>query len=98
MNTASYRRALVAILATGALIRVWTILAIPTQPVSDFRGYFVVAQNLATVGKFETSARVPDVKRSPAYPVLLSLAHRAAPGDGALFAAKLINVVLFLLA
>ena len=97
MSSARYRAGLGAILAAGALLRLGTILAIPTQPVSDFRGYFVVAKNLATIGRYETGAGV-DAKRSPAYPVLLSLAHRVAAGDGALVAAKLINIVLFLMA
>jgi hypothetical protein len=95
--TRRYSASLGAILAAGALLRLWTILAIPTRPVSDFFGYFEVARNLAASGRYATEPGVPDGRRSPAYPVLLSLAWRTAP-EGALFAAKLGNVVLFVLA
>jgi hypothetical protein len=73
------------------------MLVIPTRPVSDFFGYFEVARNLAATGRYETEPGAPDGRRSPAYPVLLSFAWRAAP-DGALLAAKLGNVGLFVLA
>jgi 4-amino-4-deoxy-L-arabinose transferase-like glycosyltransferase len=92
-----FRTRLVAILAAGVLVRVWAILAIPTRPVSDFFGYFEVAKNLAATGRYETEPGVPDGRRSPAYPVLLSFAWRAEPGE-ALLAAKLLNVGLFALA
>ncbi len=91
-----FRIRLVAILAAGVLVRLGTIFAIPTKPVSDFFGYFEVAKNLVMSGRYETEPGIPDGRRSPAYPVLLSLAWRA-PGD-ALFAAKLGNVALFVLA
>jgi hypothetical protein len=87
-----------AILAAGVLLRLWTILAIPTRPVSDFFGYFEVARNLASTGRYETEPGFPDARRSPAYPVLLSLAFRGAPEGSALLGAKLINLALFVLA
>jgi 4-amino-4-deoxy-L-arabinose transferase-like glycosyltransferase len=93
-----YAASLGVILAAGALLRLWSILAIPTRPVSDFFGYFEVARNLAATGRYETEPGIPDGRRSPAYPVLLSLAWRAAPDGGALLAAKLGNVALFVLA
>ena len=98
--TASRRYAvwLGAILAAGVLLRLWTILAIPTRPVSDFFGYFEVARNLASTGRYETEPGVPDARRSPAYPVLLSLAFRGAPEGSALLGAKVINLALFVLA
>jgi len=98
--TASPRYAvrLGAVLAAGVLLRVWTILAIPTRPVSDFFGYFEVARNLVATGRYETEPGVPDARRSPAYPLLLSLAFRGAPEGSALAGAKLINLALFVLA
>jgi hypothetical protein len=98
--TASPRYAvrLGAILAAGVLLRLWTILAIPTRPVSDFFGYFEVARNLAATGRFETEPGIPDARRSPAYPLLLSLAFRGAPEGSALLGAKQINLALFVLA
>jgi len=93
----SYAARLAAILAAGTLLRLWAILAIPTRPVSDFFGYFEVGRNLAATGRYETEPGIADGRRSPGYPVLLSFAWRAAPA-GALFAAKLGNVALFVLA
>ena len=92
-----YAASLGAILVAGIFLRLWAILAIPTQPVSDFFGYFAVARHLAATGRYETEPGVADGRRSPAYPVLLSFAWRAVPGD-ALLAAKLENVGLFVLA
>ena len=80
------------------LLRLWAILAIPTRPVSDFFGYFEVARNLVATGGYETEPGVPDGRRSPAYPVWLSLAFRAAPDGGELLGAKLGNIWLFVLA
>ena len=90
-----YALRLGAILAAGAILRLWAILAIPTQPVSDFFGYFEVARNLGSSGRYETEPGIPDGRRSPAYPVLLALAWQA-PGD-ALVAAKLENLALFVI-
>ena len=92
-----FRIALTAIVVAGVLLRVWTIVAIPTKPVSDFFGYFDVAKNLAATGRYETEPGMADARRSPAYPLLLSMAWRAEPGE-ALLAAKLLNVGLFVLA
>ena len=92
-----YALRLAAILLAGAILRLWAILAIPTRPVSDFFGYFEVARNLAETGRYETEPGVPDGRRSPAYPVLLSLTWGGAPNHP-LLAAKLQNVALFVLA
>jgi hypothetical protein len=92
-----FRVCLAGILVLGALLRVWAILAIPTRPVSDFFGYFEVAKNLVATGRYETEPGLADARRSPAYPLVIALAWFAEPGD-ALLAAKLLNVVLFLLA
>ena len=89
-----YALALAAVLVAGVLARVAVIAWIPTQPVSDFYGFFRVAQNLAATGRFEAKPGVPDAGRSPAYPVLLSFAFRAVP-DSELAAAKAVNVALF---
>ena len=94
MSSRRYKAALAGIVAAGALARVAVILWIPTQPVSDFYGFFRVAQNLAAVGRYEAKPGLPDNGRSPAYPALLSLAFRAAP-ERELAAAKAVNVGLF---
>jgi len=94
MSSRRYSAALAAIVAAGALARIAVILWIPTQPVSDFYGFFRVAQNLAATGRYEAKPGLPDGGRSPAYPVLLSLAFRAAPGRE-LAGAKAVNVALF---
>jgi len=89
---------LAAILAVGLLVRLAALAAIPTRPVSDFYGYFVVAKNLVARGRFATGDGVLDARRSPAYPALLSVALRAAPESRALAAAKAANLALFLAA
>jgi 4-amino-4-deoxy-L-arabinose transferase-like glycosyltransferase len=93
-----YGLCLAALLAAGALARVAILFWVPTQPVSDFYGFFKVAQSLATEGRYEAGPGGPDGRRSPAYPVLLSLAMRAAGGGDALVASKVANVVLAVLA
>lgn len=97
MSSTSYARRLFAILAFGVLARVGVIVAIPTRPVSDFLGYFDVARNLAESASYQTRPGIPDGRRSPAYPLLLSFAWRAAP-EAALLAAKLENLALFVAA
>ena len=94
MSSRRYPAALAAIVAAGALARVAVILWVPTEPVSDFYGFFRVAQNLAAVGRYEAKPGLTDNGRSPAYPALLSLVFRAAP-DRELAAAKAVNVALF---
>jgi len=94
MSSRRYALAVAAMVAAGALARVAVLAWIPTRPVSDFYGFFRVAQNLAATGRFEAKPGVPDAGRSPAYPVLLSLAFRAAPAHE-LAAAKAVNVALF---
>ena len=96
-NDQPFRIRLVAILAVGAALRVWVILAIPTRPVSDFFGYFEIAKNLVATGGYETEPGIAEARRSPAYPLVLALAWLVEPGE-ALLAAKLLNVALFVLA
>jgi hypothetical protein len=98
MRRTTYGAWLAAILASGALARLAVVFWIPTQPVSDFYGFFKVAQSLATDGRYEAGPGGPDGRRSPAYPVLLSLAMRAAGAGDPLLASKLANVVLAVLA
>ncbi len=89
---------LAGILAAGALARLAVVFWIPTEPVSDFYGFFKVAQNLAAEGRYEAGPGGPDGRRSPAYPVLLSLAMRAASEGDPLLASKLANIGLAVLA
>ena len=98
MKRTRYSLYLAAILAAGAVARLAIVFWIPTQPVSDFYGFFKVAQSLATEGRYEAGPGGSDGRRSPAYPVLLSLAMRAAGAGDPLLAAKLANVVLAVLA
>ena len=94
MSPRRYAAGLVAIVAAGTLVRVAVFAWIPTRPVSDFYGFFRVAQNLAAAGRFEAKPGLPDGGRSPAYPILLSLALHAAPGSE-LVQAKAMNLALF---
>ncbi len=98
MTRSRYGWILAAILGAGALLRLAAIAWIPTRPVSDFYGYFVVAENLVRGNGYRTEPGALDARRSPAYPVLLSVAMRAAPAAGHLLAARLVNVALFVLA
>ncbi len=97
MTRTRYAWTLAAILGAGALLRFAVVAWIPTRPVSDFFGYFVVAENLARGDGYRT-AGASDGRRSPAYPVLLSLPMRAASASTHLLASKVVNVALFVLA
>lgn len=90
----SYGRKLAGILAAGVLARLLVVLAIPTRPVSDFWGYFLSAQSLASSGRYEIVPNEPIGGHPPAYPLLLSVALRAAPPGRELLAAKLANLLL----
>src|SRR5689334_10957414 len=94
MSPRRHAGALAAIVLAGVLARAAILSWVPTQPVSDFYGFFRVAQNLAATGRFEARPGLADNGRSPAYPILLSLAFRAAP-ERELAAAKTVNVALF---
>jgi Dolichyl-phosphate-mannose-protein mannosyltransferase len=98
VSRARYARVLSAILGAGALLRLFIVVWIPTQPVSDFYGFLRVAQNLAATGRYEAKTGLPDGGRSPAYPVLLSLAFRLDPAGDDVFVAKLTNLLLAVLA
>ncbi|HSB37133.1 MAG TPA: hypothetical protein VLH41_09655, partial [Thermoanaerobaculia bacterium] len=98
MRPVSYGRFLSAILGTGVLLRIGVVLAIPTRPVSDFLGHLHVAENLARTGRYEAASGVPDGRRSPAYPVLLSLPLRLTASEDDLRTIKLTNLGLAVLA
>jgi hypothetical protein len=86
------------ILLTGFLLRLGIAVWIPTQPVSDFLGYFRRAENLVRFGRDEIRPGAPDTSHPPAYPLLLSAALGAAPPADHLLAAKGANAGLALLA
>jgi hypothetical protein len=94
----SHRWRLTAILLAGLLLRLAVFAWIPTQPVSDFLGYFLRAQSLALVGRDELRRGEPDASHPPGYPIALSVALRAAPASHGLTAAKAGNAVLGLFA
>ncbi len=85
---------LAAIVAAGTALRLWTALAVPTRPVSDFWEYFRAAQNLAGTGRYEAVAGVPIGGHPPAYPLLLAAAFRPLPASWDLPAAKAVNALL----
>ncbi|HTO85977.1 MAG TPA: hypothetical protein VMR54_00420 [Thermoanaerobaculia bacterium] len=86
------------ILLAGFLLRLAIDVWIPTQPVSDFLGYFRRAESLARSGRDEIRPGIPEASHPPAYPIVLAAALRAAPPEKALLAAKAANSALALLA
>jgi len=93
-----YRAGLLAILLGGFLLRLSIDVWIPTQPVSDFVGYFHRAIRIATLGRDVSREGLAATDHPPAYPIALSLAVRFAPADRALSAAKAANALLALVA
>ena len=89
-----YAARLSLILVGGVLLRLGVFVWIPTQPVSDFLGYFKRAQSLAVVGRDEIRPGLQDASHPPAYPVLLSAAMLVAPSADHLLAAKCANAGL----
>lgn len=78
--------------AAAFLVRFLTILAIPTQPVSDFWSLFTRASSLYDQGTYEAIAGRPDASFPPLYPIVLT-SFFWLPFDR-LMIAKLINVIL----
>ena len=83
---------LAAILTCAFVLRLASILLIPTSPTSDFWSYFQRAASLADKGIYDAMVGRPDASYPPAYPLLLSVVFRL-PVDR-LLGAKLTNVGL----
>jgi 4-amino-4-deoxy-L-arabinose transferase-like glycosyltransferase len=93
-DAASRFRGRLAVVAAAALLaRIFLVLWIPTQPVSDFRDYFRRAVSLKESGSYSVSP-TPDAAYPPGYPVLLLLAISLPSGVGPLVAARMANAVL----
>lgn len=75
----------------GLLVRLAVVVAVPTQPVSDFWEYFLRAESLIEAGSYDPFPETPDANHPPAYPLLLGLGMLLAPGLDRLIAAKLVN-------
>jgi len=89
-----YEARLTLMLLGGLLLRIAVFLWIPTQPVSDFGGYFMRAKSLALVGRDEVRPGLRDSSHPPAYPILLAAVLRLAPSADDLLAAKSANAAL----
>jgi 4-amino-4-deoxy-L-arabinose transferase-like glycosyltransferase len=88
-----FERRLAVAAAAGILLRLAAVLWIPTQPVSDFWGYYHRGLNLAEFGRYEAIAGRKDATHPPLYPLLLAGAFRIAPGH-TLAEAKVVNCLL----
>jgi 4-amino-4-deoxy-L-arabinose transferase-like glycosyltransferase len=78
--------------ALGFALRLLMVLAVPTQPVSDFWEYFQRAENFVRPGPAQPIPGVTDAGHPPAYPLFLAaFMFLASPH---IFAAKLANCVL----
>lgn len=80
--------------AAGLLARIFIVLWIPTQPVSDFWEYFTRATSLAASDSYDVSPSRPDAAHPPGYPLLLAFAMLLMPGIDPLLTAKLANCLL----
>ena len=85
-------RRVVVIAALGLLLRLFAVLTIPTQPVSDFAEYFRRAQNIAHFGRFQLEVEKQDAAHPPLYP--LWLAAFISAGSNELASVKLGNCLL----
>ncbi len=85
---------LLALLALGP--RLAAVVAIPTQPISDFWSYMRRAQNLVERGEYAAFPGHPDATFPPAYPLLLAVP--IALGIDPVSGAKIVNAALGALA
>jgi 4-amino-4-deoxy-L-arabinose transferase-like glycosyltransferase len=88
-----FQRRLATAAAAGVFLRLAAVLWIPTQPVSDFWGYYHRGLNLAEFGRYEAIAGRKDATHPPLYPMLLAAVFRIVPGH-TLAAAKAVNGLL----
>ncbi len=87
-----YKTLLSVILIGGLLLRIVTVLAIPTIPTEDFWSYFHRAISLADRGVYEAIPGKPDASYPPGYPLLLSLFFKLP--FKRLAVAKTLNILL----
>jgi len=88
-----FRRRLVLIAAAGFLLRLAVVQWVPTQPASDFWGYYHRALNLIEIGKYEAIRGRVEANYPPLYPLTLIPALLTFPTHQ-LGAAKLVNAAL----
>ncbi|HEY6931004.1 MAG TPA: hypothetical protein VJA66_15125 [Thermoanaerobaculia bacterium] len=85
-------RRVIVIAGLGLLLRLFLVLTVPTQPVSDFAEYLRRAQNIAHLGRFQLEVEKQDASHPPLYP--LWLAAFISVGSNELTAVKLGNCFL----
>jgi 4-amino-4-deoxy-L-arabinose transferase-like glycosyltransferase len=90
----TFGRRIAGIAAAGFLLRLAAVLWIPTQPTSDFWGYYHRALNLAAHGSYDAVLGRADASHPPLYALLLAPVFFVAPKGAALLAGKILNCVL----
>jgi 4-amino-4-deoxy-L-arabinose transferase-like glycosyltransferase len=93
----AFWRRLVPIAAAGFVLRLALVHWVPTQPTSDFWGYYHRALNLVATGKYDAIRGRPDATHPPLYALAIAPSFLAFPGH-TLGAAKLVNCGLAALA
>lgn len=87
---ARFARRLTLLAALAVLLRLVVVLAVPTQPISDFWSYVSRAQHIVQRGEYAAFDGAPDANFPPAYP--LAIALPIAAGVPPIAAAKAVNL------
>jgi 4-amino-4-deoxy-L-arabinose transferase-like glycosyltransferase len=82
------------IAAAGLLLRLAAVVWIPTQPTSDFWGYYHRALNLAAHGTYDAILGRADASHPPLYALVLAAVFLVVPKAAGLAAAKVVNCFL----
>jgi len=93
-TSGAFWRRIAGIAAAGFLLRLAAVLWIPTQPTSDFWGYYHRAMNLAAHGSYDAVLGRADASHPPLYALLLGPVFFVVPKGAALLAGKVLNCVL----